>query len=310
MKRSILIKLNLTAISSTLLFAVNANAQDANTPIITDEQCAQIMSEFGGLESPENTLGNPPAPGSPSNPSAGGGAIGGAPVTGSAGSTGSAAGAAGTAGVAGGTAGAANTTNTGGSSGSNSRVQTNNTASSTASANGNEGKYLTNPNINILSRTFRRSDASDNVNNVVIFFRAPNNSAFQQNVAKDKPYRPGPRPIRTVKGQSISVKSNEVRIGNLSQGIVNAFDEIHLVSKALGFPPPIVTSGNDSNHTAGSAHFSNNAIDIRCNGANEMTPTKCKQQVIALKAALGPKYDVIFEDYGNANNHIHISFKG
>lgn len=116
--------------------------------------------------------------------------------------------------------------------------------------------------------------------------------------------------MQYVRGQPIALKNSSVRVSALSQGIVNAFDEMHLVASAMGYPAPLVTSGNDSSHSRNSKHFSNDAVDIRCNSANGMTKNKCISYVLSMKAALGSRYDVIYEDYGNSNSHIHVAFLG
>lgn len=304
--RSAAISMSVAAISA-------ASAQDLT---ITDEECAAIMTQIGnGIApntSPNETTGQngaPAATGASSQAPAGTpgpndppGAVvqplpPGAPTNSNSPTPATIPG-----------------TNAGGGGGSRTGGGTVGGASagnSTSNINANEGKYLLRPNINDARTSFGRSQSSDNKNNTIIFYRGTANPAFQQNVARDKPYRPGRAgPIRTVRGQPIAVKNSTVRVANLSQGIVNAFDEIHLIAKAKGFPAPLVTSGNDSEHSRGSKHFSNDAIDIRCNSANGMTKSKCISYVQSMKAALGPRYDVIYEDYGNSNSHIHISFLG
>ena len=65
----------------------------------------------------------------------------------------------------------------------------------------------------------------------------------------------------------------------------------------------MVTSGNDSTHMKGSRHYVNAALDFR---SKDMPyPTRSKFMAI-LQKRLGPKYQVILEDDGKANEHIHV----
>ena len=60
----------------------------------------------------------------------------------------------------------------------------------------------------------------------------------------------------------------------------------------------IITSTYDGNHSAGSLHYGNDAIDMRY-----LKSIDLKKQVAAIKVLVGKDYDVIAE-----GNHIHIEY--
>lgn len=146
----------------------------------------------------------------------------------------------------------------------------------------------------------KRSDGT-----TVYYYRAPVTSGYQVDLAAVKTYPTptGNGTLTTIGGQKILQKGQQ-NLKGLSTAIINVVDEVNLTAASLGLPSPVITAGHDqSGHSAGSDHYSGNALDLRC---NHVTATQCKQWVFSLQAALGPGYDVIFEDYGNANNHVHI----
>jgi hypothetical protein len=59
----------------------------------------------------------------------------------------------------------------------------------------------------------------------------------------------------------------------------------------------IITSTYEGNHSPGSLHYQNKAIDIR------YPRLKATEYITFLRNTLGPNYDVIEE-----NDHIHIEF--
>ena len=64
-----------------------------------------------------------------------------------------------------------------------------------------------------------------------------------------------------------------------------------------------VTSGNDSQHMAGSRHFSNEALDFRSKDMDKVTYTLF---IDKMRARLGSRYQVIHESIGRTNQHIHV----
>lgn len=71
----------------------------------------------------------------------------------------------------------------------------------------------------------------------------------------------------------------------------------------LQLPDMVVTSGNDSTHSVGSKHYTDEALDFR---TKPLTADQKKALVVEVKRRLGPDYDVILEDLGQANEHLHI----
>lgn len=67
----------------------------------------------------------------------------------------------------------------------------------------------------------------------------------------------------------------------------------------FGFDP-VITSGNDSKHMAGSKHYTHNALDIR---TSNIPPASREGFKAALKQRLGTDYDLIDE-----GDHIHLEY--
>jgi hypothetical protein len=68
----------------------------------------------------------------------------------------------------------------------------------------------------------------------------------------------------------------------------------------------VITSGRDGKHKAGSRHYRDEAIDLRC---NHLTADHCQRISDALQKALGSDYYLEFEKYDNEQkNHIHLEY--
>ena len=68
----------------------------------------------------------------------------------------------------------------------------------------------------------------------------------------------------------------------------------------------IITSVNDGKHATNSAHYRNEAVDIRCNDRPyNVDLALCK----FLEEELGPKFLVLYESKGTPNEHIHIQLR-
>lgn len=65
----------------------------------------------------------------------------------------------------------------------------------------------------------------------------------------------------------------------------------------------LVTSGNDSRHRDGSAHYKDGALDFR---TKHLTPAEKHWLRDKVAERLGPLYDVILEDEGGPNEHLHV----
>lgn len=66
-----------------------------------------------------------------------------------------------------------------------------------------------------------------------------------------------------------------------------------------------VTSGNDRVHMAGSKHFTDEALDFR---TKHLTTEQKHAWTRAVKKRLGRDYDVLLEDEGGNNEHLHVEF--
>jgi len=68
----------------------------------------------------------------------------------------------------------------------------------------------------------------------------------------------------------------------------------------------VITSVNDSKHSEGSAHYRDEAIDLRCNDRPyEVDMALCR----FLELKLGPKFLVLYESKGTPNEHIHVQLR-
>lgn len=64
-----------------------------------------------------------------------------------------------------------------------------------------------------------------------------------------------------------------------------------------------ITSGNDSNHGPKSLHYSDRAIDYR---THTVPPEKLDKLVSLIRTRLTKDFDVVLEDRGKPNSHIHL----
>lgn len=70
--------------------------------------------------------------------------------------------------------------------------------------------------------------------------------------------------------------------------------------------PCVVTSGNDSKHGADSLHPKDRALDFRTRTIAEREDKFRFRDT--LRAALGPDFDVVLEDVGGPNEHLHAEY--
>lgn len=94
-----------------------------------------------------------------------------------------------------------------------------------------------------------------------------------------------------------------VRIGGLKPQMLIALrvveDQMNLLQCDT-----IVTSANDSQHMHGSKHFIGSALDFRTKHTG-----RGKAVSDAIRKELGPMgFDVILEDLGGQNEHLHIEY--
>lgn|SRR3990167_2570789 len=70
-------------------------------------------------------------------------------------------------------------------------------------------------------------------------------------------------------------------------------------------PKARVTSGRDGRHKVGSKHYTGDAVDLGCKEFD----SKVKLKFVAdLRASLGMDFDVLLEDVGKPNEHIHAEY--
>lgn len=65
-----------------------------------------------------------------------------------------------------------------------------------------------------------------------------------------------------------------------------------------------ITSANDSKHSEASWHYKGRALDFRTHDFNGDK----RELLNALRAALGPEFDVVLEGEGTSNEHIHLEW--
>lgn len=65
----------------------------------------------------------------------------------------------------------------------------------------------------------------------------------------------------------------------------------------------LVTSGNDKVHARGSKHYTDEALDLRTKHLKSEDKHKLRTEV---KRRLGRDFDVILEDEGGTNEHLHV----
>lgn len=83
--------------------------------------------------------------------------------------------------------------------------------------------------------------------------------------------------------------------------------EILCVLSRLDAPVDLViTAGTNGQHMKNSLHYKSAAVDVR----SKNFPSKASSDAFLakMKAAFGPKYDILYEDAGTPNEHFHIEF--
>ena len=66
------------------------------------------------------------------------------------------------------------------------------------------------------------------------------------------------------------------------------------------------TSANDSKHKLGSLHYYDRAVDFRTKHVDKMDTRYAIASEI--RHLLSPTFDVLFEDIGGENEHLHIEY--
>jgi hypothetical protein len=99
-----------------------------------------------------------------------------------------------------------------------------------------------------------------------------------------------------------------VRFKAFTPAMLRMLRGVYHVAQTLTEPPAVViTSANDSTHSANSKHYSDQAIDLRVkNFPNEAA---IRQMASALRGELGPAFTVLYEAAGTPNAHLHLQVR-
>jgi hypothetical protein len=94
-----------------------------------------------------------------------------------------------------------------------------------------------------------------------------------------------------------------VKLGSLTPQMALAAIIVHFCYAERGAHCTI-TSANDGQHSTLSFHYKGNALDFRTKDFNGN-----KTALVAeIKSRLGADFDVILEDLGGNNEHLHLEF--
>jgi hypothetical protein len=96
-----------------------------------------------------------------------------------------------------------------------------------------------------------------------------------------------------------------VRVKRLTPALLRILTVVEAADRQ--FPEGmVITSVNDSRHADGSAHYRDEALDLRCNDRPRHVDLElCR----FLEATLGPRFLVLYEGAGTTNEHIHIQLR-
>jgi conjugal transfer mating pair stabilization protein TraG len=78
-----------------------------------------------------------------------------------------------------------------------------------------------------------------------------------------------------------------------------------VVQSCYGDASCTITSANDGQHSEKSLHYSGNALDFR---TKDYLGDKMAL-VDSIRTALGPDFDVVLEDEGLPNEHVHLEYQ-
>jgi len=84
---------------------------------------------------------------------------------------------------------------------------------------------------------------------------------------------------------------------HIACAVINAALELEL-------PDVTITAGKDGQHKPGSEHGRGNALDARTKNIRKWATKRAFCDLV--KKRLGPLYDVLLEDLGGPNEHLHV----
>lgn len=94
-----------------------------------------------------------------------------------------------------------------------------------------------------------------------------------------------------------------VHLADLQPQMVLAAVIVHSIYSRSGCEC-VITSANDSAHSERSWHYKGRAFDFRTKNY-KFDKGALRQEI---KAALGEDFDVLLEDEGGANEHLHVEY--
>lgn len=100
-------------------------------------------------------------------------------------------------------------------------------------------------------------------------------------------------------------KSGSIRVRDIRPELVMALQIIDSIYKIYAGAECTITSINDGKHKAGSLHYKGKAADVRTKGH----PQVAMQRIVkTAKALLDAEFDIVWEDVGLDNEHLHIEY--
>lgn len=104
----------------------------------------------------------------------------------------------------------------------------------------------------------------------------------------------------------VSFKDSSVKAHRLHPQLLWALSVAAPIWEMFGANELVVTSLNDGNHRVGSFHFRGEAADLRTK--NIPTSHDKRNARDLLSGHLGRDWDVILEDLGGVNEHVHLEY--
>ena len=96
-----------------------------------------------------------------------------------------------------------------------------------------------------------------------------------------------------------------VELANLQPALIVALMIVNDEYKSIGCELTI-TSVNDGVHGNKSRHYWGGAFDARTKDVDDAIKSEL---IESIKAKLGEEFNVLFEDEGEANEHLHVSWR-
>lgn len=95
-----------------------------------------------------------------------------------------------------------------------------------------------------------------------------------------------------------------VQLANLSAQMVLAAEIVNACYQNVGVKECVITSGSDGAHRA-PLHAVGCALDFRSKNVPRIKLESLRKEV---QRSLGPNFDVVLEDVGGENEHLHVEY--